>query len=269
MGTKPIPRLVIALSAIIFLTQRPLLAADIFVDDSHTSGTFDGMGWGTSFRHLQDAIDVASSGDTIHVAQGTYYPDLDGGFNAPAHVLGSRTESLALKPGVIMLGGYIGYNDASPNTRDPDLYPTILSGDIGTTSVATDNSYHVVTVNNATAFPVTRLDGFTIRDGYANGGTTDHRVGAGITITGIDSSPRILNCIIENNTALSASVGQGGGLASRSTNNTVVLTNCLFQNNSAELSGGAIYSANPELLDIQECTFIANSTTSTAAQPDQ
>lgn len=39
----------------------------------------------------------------------------------------------------------------------------MLSGDLGTANVNTDNSYHVVTANSAAA-----LDGFTIRGGNAN-----------------------------------------------------------------------------------------------------
>lgn len=260
MGTKRSLAAIIALCTSIIYLQSSR-AADRYVDDSHTSGTRDGTEWQYAFQYLQDAIDVASSGDTIHVAQGNYYPDLDGGFNAPAHTLGSRTESLALKPGVIMLGGYIGYNDASPNTRDPDLYPTILSGDIGTTSVATDNSYHVVTATNATAFPVTILDGFTIRDGFAEDNTSNRR-GAGILISGAGSSPQFINCIIRDNFArrtTSPSTGSGGGVYSSATGigSTIRFTNCDFLNNETGQFGGAAYIASAEPLNSRPATSSA------------
>jgi hypothetical protein len=41
------------------------------------------------------------------------------------------------------LGG--SYTETSWTQRNPDLYDTVLNGDIGTSGVAADNSYHVVT----------------------------------------------------------------------------------------------------------------------------
>jgi hypothetical protein len=205
---------------------------------------------------------------TIHVAQGTYYPDLDGGFNAPAHVLGSRTETFSMKSDVTMLGGYIGYNDASPNTRDPDLYPTILSGEIGTTSVATDNSYHVVSANGVNTGAI--LDGFTIRDGYGASQTvSSQRKGAGIYITGVDSSPQVLNCIIRDNvvTGTGSAGGHGAGVYADFLGNlaSTVFDNCRFESNSARTAGGAAYVYRSGTIQFSGCTFVQNTVADTAS----
>ena len=48
-----------------------------YVDDSAT-GTGDGTSWENASNSLSAAIDAARVGDTIHIAQGTYYPETVG-----------------------------------------------------------------------------------------------------------------------------------------------------------------------------------------------
>ena len=52
-------------------------------------------------------------------------------------------------------------------SRDPNIYQTILSGDIGVVDNNSDNSYHVVTGSDTNSTAI--LDGFTITAGNANG----------------------------------------------------------------------------------------------------
>lgn len=255
MGTNRLIAIVIAL----WMTQlfgKAAVAANIYVDDSHTSGTLDGTSWTNSFQDIQDALDVAVANDVIHAAQGSYYPSVRTNPSVP------RSESFSLIPSVIIMGGYIGYNDASPDTRDPDLYPTILSGDIGTPSVSTDNCYHVVTANGVSS--TTILDGFTIEKGQADQSASNLR-GAGIEIIGSNSSPQFFNCIIRNNYArrtTSFTTGRGGGVYASPTGSTatITFTNCEFLDNESGEIGGAVYISNALVIGFYSCEFSRNRT---------
>lgn len=216
---------------VLFIACGAARAGDIYVDDSHTSGTRDGQAWSTCFQFLQDAFGAASSDDIIHVAQGTYFPD-----DGAGHTNNSRTETFSLVSGVAVLGGYIGYNDPSPNTRDPSQYPTILSGDIGTVSLNTDNSYHVVTANSSSPIPpLTVLDGFTITAGFADDAATNGTQGAGILIKGTNSSPTIANCFLTANSTTSA----GGGIGCTNAGHPTFV-NCRIEGNQATTTGGGL-----------------------------
>src|SRR5690606_26025359 len=113
----------------------------------------------------------ASAGDEIWVAEGTYRPDAGAGETA-----GDRAATFQLASGVEVYGGFAG-GETDRDQRDWVANPTILSGDIGTAGVASDNSYHVVTGSGAAATAI--LDGFTITSGYAHAGVPNDR-GAGI-----------------------------------------------------------------------------------------
>ena len=71
----------------------------IYVDASAGSGSPDGCSWGTAFTNLQDALVLASTGDQIWVASGTYYPDEGVGQTNDA-----RTSAFQLKNGVSIYG---------------------------------------------------------------------------------------------------------------------------------------------------------------------
>ena len=58
----------------VVLSALPARATTYFVDlDAPPGG--DGSSWPLAFQYLQDALQVAVSGDEIRVAQGTYHPD--------------------------------------------------------------------------------------------------------------------------------------------------------------------------------------------------
>jgi len=126
----------------------------VYVDDTAT-GVNNGTSWQDAFTDLQTALATVNS-DEIRVAQGTYKPTagLD------------RTAGFQLKNGVNLRGEYAGFGAPDPDARDVELYETILSGDIGTPSNSSDNSYHVITGDGTNATAV--LDGFTITFGNGN-----------------------------------------------------------------------------------------------------
>ncbi len=100
-----------------------------FVDASAPEGG-DGTSWASAYRFLQDGLlnPALAPGDEIRVAQGAYRPDRDalhpGGTQNPE-------STFELRDGVSIFGGFpTGGGDGTFAARDPDLYPTVLDGDI-------------------------------------------------------------------------------------------------------------------------------------------
>src|SRR5437762_1321380 len=116
------------------LEPRRLFSRIWYVDASSPAHVPDGNAWSTAYRDLQQALSASTSGDEIHVADGTYKPT----------ATTDRTLSFLPKSGVSLLGGYAGFGAGNPDARDWSAYVTTLSGDIGVTGTNTDNSYHVV-----------------------------------------------------------------------------------------------------------------------------
>jgi len=69
----------------------------------------------------------------------------------------NRTISFQLKNNVALYGGFAG-TETLRSQRNSAVNLTVLSGDIGALTVATDNSYHVVTGGGTNNTAV--LDGF-------------------------------------------------------------------------------------------------------------
>lgn len=124
---------------------------------------------------LQHALtDVAQEGSEIWVERGIYTPTSDG----------DRNQTFVLGDGIKLYGGFKG-DEAEFTQRRLSSNPadtTVLSGEIGSPVVKTDNSYHVVTFAEGAE---AELDGFTISDGYADDDGTRFdapRCGGGVQI---------------------------------------------------------------------------------------
>ena len=180
---------------------------------------------------LQTALTTAIPDDEIWVKQGIHYPTTGQ----------DRTISFALVNGVEIYGGFNG-TETLRYQRDWEANLTTLSGDIGTSGVSSDNSYHVVAadfgVSNSTL-----LDGFTISGGYA-AATAPTDSGGGML--SIFASPTLRNLIFENNYANN----NGGGMANSSSSST--LTNVIFKGNQASGDGGGMYNegSSPLLVNV-------------------
>src|SRR5205809_1313933 len=111
-----------------------MLSSVLRVDVNSPAVNPDGSSWDMAFQDLQKAFAVAVAGEQIWIADGTYKPT----------GTTDRTISFQLKDQVNLLGAFAGHGAANPDQRDIAAFPTILSGDIGATGVASDNSYHVV-----------------------------------------------------------------------------------------------------------------------------
>ncbi|UCC28726.1 MAG: IPTL-CTERM sorting domain-containing protein [Phycisphaerales bacterium] len=171
-----------------------------YVDDDASLGG-DGTSWPTAYKYLQDALAVATGGDEIHVAGGTYKPDQDeGGSVTP----GDRTATFQLISGVELYGGYRGCpggdcGGADPDERGIDLYETILTGDLnGDDDSGGDNSentFHVVTGSGTDESAI--LDGLTITGGNADSEEPGQAVGGGMYIH--SGSPTVMSCTFRDN----------------------------------------------------------------------
>ncbi len=224
-------------------------ATTIYVDASvATPG--NGDSWSGAIPSLAEAIRIAhtcSAVDKILVAEGTYYPEYKAG-NGP----GERHKAFTItRKGLELLGGYPAGGNG---TRNPETHPTIMSGDLGTPGDNSDNAYHVLLTVGGDLDESLQVDGFTVRDGNADGGNGDFisvngfnfisnaRCGGWYNVYG---SPRLNGMRITNN----RSNNIGGGVLNEGGN--PIVTNTLISENSANQGGGWYnFYGNPSMKNI-------------------
>ena len=227
-----------AASVLLFAAAGTVAFGTVIYVNTSASGANNGSSWTNAFTTLPPALSAAGATDEIWVAQGTYKPT----------ATTTRTIAFVLKDGVSVYGGFVG-NETMRSQRDPVAHVTVLSGDIGTPGVSTDNSYHVVTAD-ATVSNTARLDGFTVTAGQADAGSPSNK-GAGIWING--GSPLVASILFTGNFALSSGGGaQVDGGAPR-------FLACTFSSNSVPFGGsGAGLSSSSGTLNVESSTFRSN-----------
>lgn len=208
------------------------------------TGPPDGFSWATAFPDLQSALNVATSGDQIWVAQGIYLPTYSGG--SPD----VRDSTFHLANGVSIYGGFFG-DETFLSQRDPEVNPTILSGDLQQDDQSggniSDNAKHILTASGSLDSSSV-LDGFIIKSGNANNAIG----GGGILITAIPG-PSISRCIfLDNNSSTN------GGAVFVDTSAGVVFSNSSFQLNSASENGGGIYTSENSVVSFNQCHISFN-----------
>jgi len=200
-----------AISIFLFAVCTCIAAGDIIYVKEGSAGS--GTNWADAYGDLQDGLDDADPCDVIWVAEGTYYP------TAKTGGTGERYRTFQMKNGVAIYGGFANTGDPTMPDRDPNSYETILSGDIGTGSVSSDNCYHVFYHPSGTNLDATAiLDGFTVTFSNADG-SGDHDDGGGMYND--QSDPTVTNCTFLGNLA-----GSGTGMYNKSSSPTV--TYCTF-----------------------------------------
>jgi len=242
------------LTALFLLTGCPLVqsenAGQVWYVNQLASGIGDGLSWESAFTTPQEAMDAASSGDEIWVAEGVYGPkDLDG------------TPVLVMADGIRIYGGFAGGEDAY-FLRDPAAHVTIFDGG-GTAG-------HVIVAADRTV-----IDGLTITGGRADG-TRDEAAGGGIFVS--SSSVTIQRCRIKGNFAnMGGGIYNTGGVivvidSSLSGNEAVyggamenyqgsaLIINTSFSENRSQQNGGAVsnYFSSPVFVN---SVFSGNKTT--------
>ena len=232
--------------------QVPFVPVRYVDDDAPLYG--DGRSWNTAYRQVQQALSAAADNSDIteiRVAGGAYVPTEQTDPNDP------HTATYQLINGVTLSGGYRGMdpnNPGNPDERDPNLFESILSGDLEGNDVAGDpnfagndeNCYHVVTASATDSTAV--LDGFTITAGNANW-YDDCMFGGGLFCR--DGVPTVNKCTFKNNWAI-----VGGGFSNNGGNS--MIRDCVFTGNRAHFAGGGLFCevSNPTLTN---CTFSNNS----------
>ncbi|MFT5383353.1 MAG: putative outer membrane repeat protein, partial [Saprospiraceae bacterium] len=218
------------------------LSAQIFVNTTAPTGG-DGVSWATAYRDLQPALSASQNGDEIWVAKGDYY------------IIGSSETSFEIPSGVKVYGGFLG-NETQREQRNWGIHETNLDGASFNNTIVYFEDSNINTV----------LDGFTIKNGFADGASTREQSGAAIfiDITATTSSPKIANCLINDNNADS----NGGAVyidGSNSGTAAPTFENCTFENNFTLKDGGAVYSSgysggscNPTF---EKCSFLNNTST--------
>jgi len=220
----------------------------IYVDDDATAGSNDGTSWTNAYTSFQSALDVATSGEQIWVAAGTYKPSY-----AYDLTNTSRYYHFRMIEGVEIYGGF-SKTETRPSQRSSyglgEANETILSGDIGTIGDNSDNCLHVFYHSSIGLTNAAKLDGFTITAANAN----YYQSVSGAGMYNYESSPSIINCTFSNNTAYSI----GGGMYNMN-NSSTSIDNCIFVNNSSTQSSGGGLAYHSSSAHISNSTFKANS----------
>ncbi|TZF86286.1 T9SS type A sorting domain-containing protein (plasmid) [Pedobacter sp. BS3] len=190
------------------------------------SATADGSSWDQATT-LDNALQIANSGDVIHIAAGTY---------RPASVITNGTASelkdytFEIRTNVQLIGGYPA-NAQDGAQPDPETNPTILNGNLGTAKAR-----HVVTVSAVMEEgKQVSLQGLTIREGEAGGSGT-------VTING---------------TAFSRA--HGGGMIIG--NARVSIDNCQIIENTTNNHAAGMYVTNQAIVTIKNSSISKNSAT--------
>ncbi|MBN1973126.1 MAG: right-handed parallel beta-helix repeat-containing protein [Sedimentisphaerales bacterium] len=219
-----------------------------YVDYDAPGPIHSGKIWKWAFTNLQDALAVATAGDTVLVAQGTYKPD-EGG----SQITGDRMAAFSPAPGVTLIGSCAGFGYADPNKQNVDTYTAILSGDLDGDDLwgilnKDDNSYQVVRISGDAPGTVV-INGFSITAGQADGPDTMNS-GAGLDVDNADV--RLVKTTISGNVS-----GFGGGISCR--NAELSMWNCTIIGNHARIYGGGLYSYSSDV-EMINCLMTGNST---------
>jgi predicted outer membrane repeat protein len=209
---------IILLSAV----QALSIQGQVIYVNQHAAGLNDGTSWADAYTDLKSALQSASYGEEIWVAEGTYAPNTSVSFTEPGCFI--------LPSGVRLLGGFSGAEQYA-DERDWQSQLTVL------TAKGTDYSTFNVMYAEGTD-TTTVLDGFVIRDGWAQG----------IFFMPCDTFYNSYAC-------------GGGGIHLHSSNSEVYtylsIRNCRFEQNRG-IEGGAIlanFGSGSGGLDIENCVF--------------
>lgn len=246
---------------------QPLPSCIVFAS---VDGTGDGSSWALAQGNLQTAVDMAGVRAAAR-PDGTCYVFAQEG----AYLVhqASAQDTLALRTGVILAGGFAGSESTlAERALDPTTGLPVKESRI-------DGEGQVSHVISASGTSRSVLDGLVITGGNIAGGTVgDDGYGAGLTAANV-SGLVVRKCVFRD---LAAANGGGiaikggdlqvdgshflrnvaahdGGALDARASASLVVSNSLFDANSAKQGvGGAIFSADTAALTITGSTFLLN-----------
>ncbi len=221
--------MVIALVASLTLVAVPqVLAASTWYVDINAC---PGPGAGTQidpFCEIQAAVDAASDGDTILVAEGTYEETIEWLYKNLT-IIGAGTENTIIDGGE---SGTVITVDGVDNSRLEGF--TITNGD-----APMGGGMNIGEVGELI------VEDCVFEWNYASQG------GGGVNYGFSGDSPTFINCHFLNNEAGCS----GGGMRA---NGHATLIDCVFDGNSANDWGGGLKTGCEGDLDVSNCTFTNN-----------
>lgn len=204
-------------------TTQPEDGSTYYVRTPETGGddTHDGKSWATAFATIGHALETASSGNEVWVAQGVY------------------KENLTMKDGVNVYGGFKSYGNPGKREGERDIsnlkrdYQTILDGG-GNNRVV--YGYGITTA--------TMWEGLTIQ----NGSLKTNGLGGGAYLDG--SGIKMKNCLIRKNYVYATDFDHGGGglyMKGCIVENSIIRNNMVRCNPKG--SGAGVYMTGATLIN--------------------
>ena len=213
---------------------RSAVASNVhYVVQSNPTPVSPFITWDTAATVIQDAVDVAASGDLVLVSNGVYAA---GGRVAPGQFLTNRV--------------YLGQAITVSSVNGP-----AVTRIVGAADPAMPNGLGPAAVRCALVSENAQLIGFTLTNGHTRVGVDlEDPDGRGGGVLGYPPLSIVSNCIIIAN----AAHGQGGGSFQAKVKNSQIIgneatygagayygtiSNCLVASNRAAQDGGGIYNA--------------------------
>ncbi len=244
----------------------------LHVDADSTAAEPDGSTWATAYPNLQSAVDAAPDNAHIWVAEGTYISAADA--------------VLSMRATVALYGGFSG-TEIYRDQRDWNAHKSVIDGQetrccvVGADNATLDG--FTVTrgssdvgggMRNFSVSPVVAHCAFVENSASGYGGAMYNGVGSptitdcvfsmniangggGAMYNQNQNAPKISNCLFVKNETRPGLLPADGG-AMHNNGASPVLTDCVFQENTAANDGGGIINSygSPTLTG---CIFIANS----------
>jgi hypothetical protein len=190
-----------------------------------------GCCWLDASGDLVKTLSTAYPGDTICVSTGTYYPTT--GFD--------RNSSFIIPDSLIIFGSFPP-GGGLLSERDPGIYPSIMSGDIGVLQDISDNSYHVINIPETSSLSI--LDGWIIENGNANNGS-----GGGIFCAG---NLTLRNSVLKSNNSLL----NGAAVFISGPGALLNIKQCTLFQNTASNNGPAVHVEGGGILKLDGISMI-------------
>ncbi len=209
----------ILIGLLLSMGSASLVASDTLFVRADASANGDGRTWPTAFRSLHVALATSVPGDEIWVRAGTY---------------AVSSEVLNIGNGVRLYGGFNG-TETQREQRNWVRNETVLRAEPGAGPI----------INLTGVDSTTTVDGFTLTGS------------ASCAMVIFEAQPMIRNCRFTNNTAID------GGAIYIDRCRRADIRACVFERNAAQRGGaiaivGRVSSPTPEPHNIEACVFVEN-----------